>query len=81
MRQQLVRQVVAGYLVLVGITILATWIFILRIGDVPQAFERPSELTLHISAEVAALYSLLSTLSLLYSDGDESSSKNLRRVD
>ena len=59
MRQQLGRQVVAGYSVLVGIAILATWIFNLTIGEVPQAFERPFELTFHILAEVAAAILLL----------------------
>jgi len=59
MLQQHVRQVVAGYSILVGITILATWIFILTIGEVPQAFERPFELTFHISAEVAAAILLI----------------------
>ncbi len=47
MRQQLGRQVVASYSVLVGVATIATWIFLLTIGDVPQAFERPFELKFH----------------------------------
>lgn len=59
MRQQLGRQVVASYSVLVGVATLATWIFLLTVGDVPQAFERPFELTFHILAEVVAAILLI----------------------
>lgn len=59
MRQQLGRQVVASYSVLVGIATLATWIFLLTIGDVPEAFERPFELTFHVVAEVTAAILLM----------------------
>ena len=59
MRQQLGRQVVASYSVLVGVATIATWIFLLTIGDVPQAFERPFELTFHILAEVVAAILLI----------------------